>query len=556
MTLQTLKSWLKKFFLGPGVRLYGTKEEYESALGKKYSEKNYPIFNSSDFAWWKAANLTKKIVDKKFKPHELLIKPNLKNFRVIGAGIQNAAPTEELVMFVRNSLAREGVSLVTYFMMPEQRQNYIAGMRCSLQDDDYHFGTSGKIRFNLPGKIIDRGVLMNKNMTSTHCNVVNGIRSNGKFSVENKTYRRYLFFGASEVFGTGLRDDQTISTHFEAIQKDNSNVICMNLGMGGVNFIDVVNRVLKFKKYKSDTVFLAVPFTNSLAHADLIITLDENEMFDYSHPNDIGAQKVAITLLNHIQNDQSNGSVASVESESINFCTEFYNTHINACEALEFKTGALENDLAYFNGVRKNYVTDGMLVGSVAVNCNPITLGHEYLIDYARSKVDILFVLVIEEDTSAVSFDDRLKLVSEVCEEKPNIFVLRGGSFVCTEFIAPEYFIKDELQSEVVDFSMESFYFGQYIGPALGVQKIFLGDEPKCAITKQYNEHMEKTMSEYGIELEIIPRINTDSGDVISASNVRKVIRNGDFSQLYNYVPLKCIPHLSSPEFKLRDEKL
>jgi len=447
--------------------------------------------------------------------------------------------------------------LVTFFIVPESLQNYVEGMRCSLKGGTSTFGNAGRIKFNLPSKMIDRGVLMNRDMSSTNCNVINGFRVHDTSSLDVDFGRRFLFFGASEVFGTGLRDDQIIPAQYQALFDDDSHSVTLNLGMGGVNFIDVVNRVLRFRLRSSDTVFLAVPYTSSLSHADTLVNLTETEMFDYSHPNDIGARKVAATLFGYLQDLKPPATCLTPETDAtINRYLELYNAHMTACEALEFKNNRLKADLDYFQSARMNYVEGEMLVGSVAVNCNPITLGHEYLIDYARAKVDILFVLVISEDLSAVSFGDRFELVSKVCEDKPNVIVLRGGSFVCTEYIAPEYFVKDSSSSDGVDFSLESFYFGRFIGPALGVKKIFLGDEPNCNITKQYNEHMQETMPAYGIDLEIIPRINTSEGDVISASRVRQMIERKDFDELSKYVPSVCIPLIKSSKFKLRDKRI
>ena len=49
-------------------------------------------------------------------------------------------------------------------------------------------------------------------------------------------------------------------------------------------------------------------------------------------------------------------------------------------------------------------------VGAIVMNCNPFTLGHLYLIEYAAKEVDKLFIFVVEEDASFFSFDDRIIL--------------------------------------------------------------------------------------------------------------------------------------------------
>ena len=39
-------------------------------------------------------------------------------------------------------------------------------------------------------------------------------------------------------------------------------------------------------------------------------------------------------------------------------------------------------------------------VGCIVMNANPFTLGHEYLVQYAASRVHKLFVMVVSEDKS------------------------------------------------------------------------------------------------------------------------------------------------------------
>ena len=179
--------------------------------------------------------------------------------------------------------------------------------------------------------------------------------------------------------------------------------------------------------------------------------------------------------------------------------------------------------------------------GSVAVNCNPITKGHLHLIEYAAKEVDFLYVLVIEEDKSKFSFKDRLYLVKKACSNLHNVKVIKGGKFVCTEYILPEYFYKDKYNSEDIDISMEAYFFGEHIAPSLDIKKIFLGDEPICKVTNSYNKQMSKMMETYDIKVEIIDRISTNDGDLISASTVRKLLDQKKFIELKKFLPSNII---------------
>ena len=50
-------------------------------------------------------------------------------------------------------------------------------------------------------------------------------------------------------------------------------------------------------------------------------------------------------------------------------------------------------------------------IGALVMNCNPFTLGHQYLVEYAASKVAKLYLFVVEEDKSEFPFADRIELV-------------------------------------------------------------------------------------------------------------------------------------------------
>jgi citrate lyase synthetase len=263
-------------------------------------------------------------------------------------------------------------------------------------------------------------------------------------------------------------------------------------------------------------------------------------MFDYAHPNKTGALVVAKQLLEKVSNNkflkiQENNELAPNRTELM---LGLYSNVANDIEAHENEISEITTYLKYLqaHSLAQQRSSD-QIFGSVAVNCNPITKGHEHLINYARSKVAHLYVLVIEEDKSEVSFRDRLAMVAAVCSSMQNVTVLKGGKYVCTEYIAPEYFSKQGNELQNVDFSLESYYFGSFIAPTLGITKIFLGEEPFCNITQQYNKHMLSTMHEYGVELTIIPRIADGAGAHISASQVRSLIKSKKWEQVMELVP-------------------
>lgn len=114
--------------------------------------------------------------------------------------------------------------------------------------------------------------------------------------------------------------------------------------------------------------------------------------------------------------------------------------------------------------------------------------------------------------------------------------MLKGGRYICTEFTYPEYFSKDDVQNVAADASMEAWFFCEYIARELDISVIFLGEEPSCRITQQYNRKMAEILPGFGIAVDIIPRISRD-GRAISASTVRRLLQEGDFDAIARLVP-------------------
>ena len=50
-------------------------------------------------------------------------------------------------------------------------------------------------------------------------------------------------------------------------------------------------------------------------------------------------------------------------------------------------------------------------IGAAVMNCNPMTLGHLYLIEQAAAQCDFLYLLLVSEDRSAVPAEDRRAIV-------------------------------------------------------------------------------------------------------------------------------------------------
>ena len=174
--------------------------------------------------------------------------------------------------------------------------------------------------------------------------------------------------------------------------------------------------------------------------------------------------------------------------------------------------------------------------GAIVMNCNPFTLGHQYLIEKALSFVDVLYLFIVEEDKSKFTFHDRIEMVRRGIKQYPSVVVLPSGKFILSIRTLPTYFSKEKLQHLQIDATEDVEIFAKYIVPVLNIDIRFAGEEPLDKITKQYNEAMERVLTSYGISFMDIPR-REDSEGVISASRVRRLMEENKWEELKFLVP-------------------
>ena len=190
-------------------------------------------------------------------------------------------------------------------------------------------------------------------------------------------------------------------------------------------------------------------------------------------------------------------------------------------------------------------------VGALVMNCNPFTLGHLHLVEYAAAKVVKLYIFVVEEDKSEFPFADRIELVRQGVKKFSNVEVLPSGKFIISQQTFSGYFNKASLQDVAVDSSEDVEIFAKEIAPTLGITIRFAGEEPKDNVTRQYNENMKKILPRYGVEFCEIPRKELD-GEPISASTVREALKNGDFNKVKKFVPDTTFDYLLKQHAELK----
>ena len=177
-------------------------------------------------------------------------------------------------------------------------------------------------------------------------------------------------------------------------------------------------------------------------------------------------------------------------------------------------------------------------IGAIVMNCNPFTLGHEYLISKASSEVDYLYVFCVEEDKSEFTFEERLWMINSGIKGLNNVKVLRSGKHIISTMTFPEYFSKskDFSQEMTIDPTKDLEIFAKIIAPVLNIQIRFVGSEPICNITKQYNNAMKEVMESNGIIFKAFER--KEFGNMpISASYVRELISKKEYKEISQIVP-------------------
>lgn len=176
-------------------------------------------------------------------------------------------------------------------------------------------------------------------------------------------------------------------------------------------------------------------------------------------------------------------------------------------------------------------------VGAAVMNCNPFTLGHRALAEYAASHCDILHLFVVEEDRSDFPADVRLRLVREGTAHLPNVRVHLSGHYMISSATFPTYFLKEGEDAAALQSELDVTLFAQCIAPPLHITKRFAGEEPLDPTTNRYNQAMKRILPQYGVEFCEIPRICFGE-DVISASRVRRLLREkGVCKEVLSLVP-------------------
>ncbi len=195
----------------------------------------------------------------------------------------------------------------------------------------------------------------------------------------------------------------------------------------------------------------------------------------------------------------------------------------------------------FLDSLRKCDVSDN--IGSIVMNCNPFTLGHQYLVETAAKECDHLYVFLVSEDKSEFSYKDRLEIVLRGSNHLKNVTVLPTGPYLISSATFPDYFLKERDKLEEIHCLLDIEIFTKYYAPKFLITKRYLGTEPLSCATDLYNKALKQHLPAKGIEIKEIPRLELFASPV-SASKVRKLIKEENFESVKALVPATTFDYL------------
>ena len=148
-----------------------------------------------------------------------------------------------------------------------------------------------------------------------------------------------------------------------------------------------------------------------------------------------------------------------------------------------------------------------------------------------------MHLFIVSEDKSIVPFKVRKQLIKEGTKHLTNIIYHDSGPYIISSSTFPSYFQKDEKDVIESHANLDIEIFAK-IAKALDINVRYVGEEPTSLVTGIYNQLMIKKLPENGIQCVVVPRMtNKEGNEVISASDVRKAIKEGQFEKMKNMVP-------------------
>lgn len=413
-----------------------------------------------------------------------------------------------------------------------------------------------------PARISLGGVTYSANHRSKYINVVNHMRITT--NTPEKHDARIRLFGNCAAFGCFAPDDMTTASQLQRLVNDEpvgNRRYRVETHANGANALEAAKQICGAPVSPGDCVLLINRFggvySEHYSHLvppahffDLTSALERphemGELFlDAHHVTHRGYTLLARRIHGILRDLAKTGTTADahVEEQARHVPVKRDSSAFAPGAKMRKQPGHIPELDRYLQSLKPLRRDDSGVSGSIVMNCNPFTNGHGYLIGEALKNCDHLFVFVVEEDRSDFKFSDRFEMVRRGTADMGRVTVVPSGSFILSNNTLPEYFTKESKPNVVVDATEDLDIFGAYIAPALGISKRFVGDEPTCKITRQYNAAMGELLPGFGIEVVVFERAKVDDRP-ISASWVRELIKCGRLDDIFDLVPKSTFEYL------------
>ncbi|WP_413730276.1 [citrate (pro-3S)-lyase] ligase [Sodalis sp. RH22] len=200
------------------------------------------------------------------------------------------------------------------------------------------------------------------------------------------------------------------------------------------------------------------------------------------------------------------------------------------------------------------YYRPGAPIGAVVMNANPFTLGHRYLAEQAAAACAWVHIFVVREDVSLFPYAARLDMVRQGVAHLANVTVHDGSDYLISRATFPGYFLRDAGLVGKTYSAMDLLIFRHYIAPPLGITHRYVGTEPYCPVTHQYNHDMHEWLEDPDraaqppLRVVEIARACHAPGRAISASEVRALLSQRQMARIRDLVPPSTFAYLCRRE--------
>lgn len=383
-----------------------------------------------------------------------------------------------------------------------------------------------------------------ENYDSVFFNGINLVMTKSNRGIIAHGEKKVHLYGPCLTYGTCVPVEESIPVLLESLIGDTKISVMNHAIRSGHSVLNDILGILSTPFHSGDCIILINGFSDLVYNefskrykiyelSEVLNVRDHDRWFfldNTFHINHIGNRLLAKALFKLIKSD------LTLKCKVIRRLPSFFDD-VNLRKKVDSKRllerGLLGSYIEYVKS-HKRITRKNDVVGSVLLTANPVTKGHEHLISYAKSKCDILYVFIVEEDAFFFSTVERTFLVHQIIND-PNIVILLTGNLMTAKFTFPEYFTKNhgENLNQTLEISnLHCEIFGRCICPLLGITKRFIGEEIKDSVTDDYNKKIIELLPNYGIDVIMIPRKKDEHSQIISSSTVREMINLRDFDNL------------------------